>query len=228
MINLDLLNDKGPSVSKTLMPGTHKCKINSIKLEVAPFDKEASVVLLNVESEPMGDDFEGFFIDKDNPEAGRFLGQVGRVRASEYPFKNGTTKSGIAVNKDLEILKAIQNIAKVTGTLKWMEDNNNKFETIEEYVEAYNNDAPFKDVFINMTLAAREYFKDNYPKYDLFLPRAMRPSINMESCTVAEENSKLVKFDEAVHIKRKKQENVESFGGNDIPTSSSVSSDFDL
>jgi hypothetical protein len=50
----------------------------------------------------------------------------------------------------------------------------------------------------------------------------------MESCTVAEENSKLVKFDEAVHIKRKKQENVESFGGNDIPTSSSVSSDFDL
>lgn len=230
MISTDaLLQDKGPNVPKTLSTGTHVCKINSIKLDVSPFDKEAFFLNINVESEPMGDDFEGFLIDKDNPDAGRHLGQVGRIRSNEYPYKDGSTKSGIKVFKDLEILKAVQNISRVTNSLAWMEANNNKHETIEEYVQAFNNDAPFKDVFIKMCIGGREYFKDNYPKYDLFLVRPGKGQVSMERADVAEENSKLVKFNEEVHIKRKKVETLESFGNNDsVTTSSSVGSDFDL
>lgn len=230
MISTDaLLQDKGPSVPKTLSTGTHVCKITSIKLDVSPFDSEAFFLHLNVESEPMGDDFEGFYIDKDNPDAGRYLGQVGRVKTNEYAYKDGVTKSGIKVMRDLEILKAVQNISRVTNSLTWMETNNNKHETIAEYVEAFNNDAPFKDVFIKMTLGGREYFKDNYSKYDLFLVRPGKGNVSMERLDVAEENSKLVKFSEDLHIKRKKVDAVESFGNNDsVTTSSSVGSDFDL
>ena len=230
MISTDALSqlDKGPSVSKTITVGTQVCKINSIKLEASPFDKEAFYLYMNMESEPMGDDFEGFLIDKDNPDAGRFLGQVGRVKTNEYPYKDGATKSGIKVSRDLEILRAIQNIAKATGSTKWMEDNNNKHETIEEYVIAFNNDAPFKDTFVRITVGGREYYKDNYMKYDLFLVRPGKYQTNMESLSVAEENSKLTKYSEDLHIKKKKTDAVESFGGTDVTTSSSVSSDFEL
>lgn len=229
MISTDALaQDRGPSVPKNLTVGTQVCKINSIKLEASPFDKDAFFIYMNMESEPMGDDFEGFSMDKDNPNSAKFLGQVGRVKSNEYPYKDGQTKTGIKVSRDLEILKAVQAISRATGSLNWMEANNNKHETIEEYVTAFNNDAPFKDVFVKVTLGGREYFKDNYSKFDLFLVKPGKGQVNMEPVTVAEEISKLVKFSEDLHIKRKKTESIESFGNNNVTTSSSVSSDFEL
>jgi hypothetical protein len=229
MISTDALaQDKGPSVPKTITVGTQVCKINSIKLEASPFDKDAFFIYMAMESEPMGDDFEGFMIDKDNPSAGKFLGQVGRVKTNEYAYKDGQTKSGIKVSRDLEILRAVQAISRATGSMNWMEANNNKHETIEEYVIAFNNDAPFKDVFVKVTLGGREYFKDNYSKFDLFLVKPGKGQVNMEPATVAEELSKLVKFSEDLHIKRKKTDAVESFGNDNVTTSSSVSSDFEL
>jgi hypothetical protein len=228
MISTDaLLQDRGPSIPKNLTTGTQTCKINSVKLEVSPFDNEAYFLHLNMESEPMGDDFEGFAIDRDNPDAGKYLGKVGRVKTNEYPYKDGQTKSGIKVSRDLDILKAIQNICRVTKALNWMENNNNKYETIEEYVQAFADDMPFKDVYFNVTLGGREYFKDNYPKYDLFIVRPGKGQVSMESTDVSEENSKLVKFNEDLHVKRKKSENLESFGSDSV-TTSSVGSDFDL
>jgi hypothetical protein len=228
MISTDaLLQDKGPSVPKNLTTGTQTCKINSVKLEASPFDKEAYFLYLNMESEPMGDDFEGFAIDKDNPDAGRYLGKVGRVKTNEYAYKDGQTKSGIKVSRDLDLLRAVQSICKATKALAWMEANNNKHETIEDYIQAFCDDMPFKDVYFNTTLGGREYFKDNYAKYDLFLVRPGKGQVNMESTDVPEENSKLVKFNEELHIKRKKTENIESFG-NESVTTSSVGSDFDL
>ena len=48
----------------------------------------------------------------------------------------------------------------------------------------------------------------------------------MEAADVHADNSKLVKYDPEIHIKKKKTD-VDSFGGN-VTTSSSVSSDFEL
>jgi len=223
----DLGSNDGPSVSKTLSPGQHVCKINKITLDVPTFNKDALNLVLHVESEPIGDDFEGFFIDKDNPEKGRYEGQVGRVKTSEYAYSDGVTKSGIKVSRDNDIVRVIKTICSVTKSLSWLEANDNKHETIHEYVEAFASDAPFKDKFIKLCIGGKEYLnKEGYINHDLHLVRTQRGTFNMEAADVHEDHSKLVKYDPDTHIKKKKTD-VDSFGGN-VPTSSSVSSDFDL
>lgn len=223
----DLGSSEGPSVSKTISPGQHVCKINKITLERPPFNAEAMNVVLHLETEPMGDDFEGFYIDKDNPEKGRYEGQVGRVKTSEYAYLDGTTKTGIKVSRDLDIVRIVKNICSAAKCLNWLETNDNKYETIEEYVEAFNSDKPFADRYIRFCVGGKEYLnKEGYINYDLHLVRTQRGTFNMEAADVDENSSKLVKYDVNTHIKKKKTD-VESFGGN-VTTSSSVGSDFDL
>lgn len=223
----DLGSSEGPSVSKTISPGEHVCKINKITLETPPFNSEALNLVLHIETEPMGDDFEGFFIDKDNPELGRYLGQVGRVKTSEYAYLDGTTKSGIKVSRDLDIVRVIKTLCSITKCHSWLETNDNKHETIQDYVGAFNEDKPFKDAYIKMCIGGKEYLnKEGYTNFDLYLARTQRGTYNMEASDVDENSSKLVKFDANIHIKRKKTD-VDSFGGN-VTTSSSVGSDFDL
>jgi len=74
----------GSSVPKVIQPGNETCTVLNIKLEPARFKEGGYDVLLNVEGPEMGDDFEGFWIDKDNQAKGRHKGKVGRIRASEY------------------------------------------------------------------------------------------------------------------------------------------------
>lgn len=222
----DLKSSEGTSLPKVIGPGNTEVKINSITLEAPVYDKNAYNLVMNVETRPIIG-FEGFYIDKNNPEKGRYEGQVGKVKTSEYAYKDGTTKTGISVSRDMDILKALQNICRVVDKLNWMDENDSKHETIEDYVTAFNNDAPFKDVFVRMCVGGKEYLnKEGYTNYDMFLVRNQRGAYNMENANVAD--SKLIKFESDLHIKKKKVENVESFGSGTVTTSSSVGSDFEL
>lgn len=222
----DLKSSEGTSLPKVIGPGNTEVKINSITLEAPVYDKNAYNLVMNVETRPI-EGFEGFYIDKNNPEKGRYEGQVGKVKTSEYAYKDGTTKTGISVSRDMDVLKALQNICRVVDKLNWMDENDSKHETIEDYVTAFNNDAPFKDVFVRMCVGGKEYLnKEGYTNYDMFLVRNQRGAYNMENANVAD--SKLIKFESDLHIKKKKVENVESFGSNTVTTSSSVGSDFEL
>jgi hypothetical protein len=222
----DLKSSEGTSLPKVIGPGNTEVKINSITLEAPVYDKNAYNLVMNVETRPI-EGFEGFYIDKNNPEKGRYEGQVGKVKTSEYAYKDGTTKTGISVSRDMDILKALQNICRVVDKLNWMDENDSKHETIEDYVTAFNNDAPFKDVFVRMCVGGKEYLnKEGYTNYDMFLVRNQRGAYNMENANVAD--SKLIKFESDLHIKKKKVENVESFGSGTVTTSSSVGSDFEL
>jgi hypothetical protein len=222
----DLKSSEGTSLPKVIGPGNTEVKINSITLEAPVYDKNAYNLVMNVETRPI-EGFEGFYIDKNNPEKGRYEGQVGKVKTSEYAYKDGTTKTGISVSRDMDVLKALQNICRVVDKLNWMDENDSKHETIEDYVTAFNNDAPFKDVFVRMCVGGKEYLnKEGYTNYDMFLVRNQRGAYNMENANVAD--SKLIKFESDLHIKKKKVENVESFGSGTITTSSSVGSDFEL
>lgn len=222
----------GGGTPKVIQPGTVECKINSITLDKVPYKEGAYNVSLNVESQPMGDDFEGFLIDKDNPDSGRYEGQIGRVRFSEWPYADGETKTGIKISRDIEIVKAIQTICKETHCTEWLEAQDNKHETIEEFVMAFNSDKPFKDKYVKMCVAGREYMnKSGYMNFDLYLPRAGRGQVAIES--INREGSKLLSFDSETHIKKAKTESVASFSTGsdddlDVPTTSKVSSDFDL
>jgi hypothetical protein len=221
--------EQSSSTPKTLQPGNNACKILGLKLEPTRFDPKAFNVMLSLEGNDLGSDFEGFFINKDDESLGRHKGQVGRVRLSEYAYQDGTTKSGIKVNRDYEILRALQNLCKVTGCTDWFEKQDNQHDTIESFVNQFDSDLPCTDKFVNFCIGGKEYQnKQGYTNFDLYVVKPARGQYGYESADVAPENSKLMKFDSALHIKKSKSDTVTSFGDGPVTTSSSVSNDFEL
>jgi hypothetical protein len=213
----------GTGLPKTISPGNHTVKLNSINLEEFGFIKGAYHLMLNVETEPI-DGFEGFMIDKDNPEAGHYAGQVGRVKASQYAFADGTTKSGIQIQRDKSILIFLQNFCKALEINSWFVDQDNKHDTIEEFVEAFNKEKPFKDIFFDVCVAGKEYEgKSGYTNYDMWLPKSSK-----DGYAFAAKGGKVVPFDEQTHLKKMEVNPVENFGDDDLDVPTRSASDFTL
>jgi len=210
------------STPKNLSPGNTVAKINDITLEPFTFKEGAYHVILHLEGTDRGSEFEGFFINKDKPELGRYKGQVGRVKSGEWAYADGETKSGIKISRDTEILKFISNICKEIGT-DWLQKADGRYNTIEEFIKGFNQDKPFKDTWFNFCLGGKEYQnKEGYTAYDMFLPKYAKGAAPFEICD--KENSKIMKFNEAEHIKKKKVEPVAGFNS---PTTA-ASADFEL
>ena len=206
----DIPESGGGGLPKTLSPGIHKVKINIVELEDFKFKPDSLYLLLHVEGEPIGDDFEGFAIDKDDATKGHHKGQIGRVKSDQWAYADGTTKSGIEISRDMEILKFIKNLCTELNCMDWLQNQDGKHATIQSLIEAFNNDAPFKDIWLNMCLAGKEYKnKNGYDAYDLFLPRYSKTGAPFEGIGKAKSN--LVTYDPSVHIKKKNVESVNSF-----------------
>lgn len=208
-------------VSKTIEPGNTTAKILNVYLEEFTFSPGAYNMILSIVGQDRGADFDGFFIDPNDHSKGKHKGQVGRVKAGEYAFADGTTKSGIVIKRDDEILKFINFICKEIDS-SWLEEQDGKHETIESLVKAFDNEKPFNNIWMNFCIAGKEYLnKEGYTKYDLFLPRYSKGKVAFEVCDKA--NSKLMKFNEEEHIKKSKAKEVKSFG-----EQAETSSDFEL
>jgi hypothetical protein len=209
MISTKDIQSKGGNLPKTLSPGEHVVKINSINLESVSYKEGAYHLILNVEGPDLGAEFEGFFINKDRPEIGRYKGQIGRVKFSYYPFSDGVTKTGIKVSRDTGILRAIQQVCISTDNLKWFEEADGKYNTIEEFIKGANK-ALSSDAKLRMCIGGKEYEKDGYTKYDLFLPKSTKDAYVMENAST--EPSKLMKYNPTEHIKKTEAKPVSSFG----------------
>jgi len=222
----------GASTPKVIQPGNVECKINSITLDKVPYKEGAYNISLHLETAPMGDDFEGFLVDKDNPDGPRYAGQIGKVRMGEWPYSDGETKSGVKISRDIEIVKAISNICRQTGAMVWFEAQDGVHSTIESFVEQLNQDKPFKDVLVSFCIAGREYMnKAGYMNYDLYLPKQAKGQLNMQKADSV--SIKIMTFDPEQHIKKAKSETVSSFSAGsdfdvDVPTTPKVSADFNL
>jgi hypothetical protein len=228
MINtVDIPESKGSSIPKTLQPGNVIFQVHSMKLDSPPYDREALNLSLSVESEKI-EGFEGFFIDKNNETLGRHNGQVGNIRISQYPFKDAVTKSGVEIKRDLELMKSIKNFCNVINANEWLTSQNNKHDTFESLINQFNIDKPFANKWIRACVGGSEYVnKGGYTNYDLYIPKATGMVVSMENANVSEEESKVMKFDSEKHLRRKKVDEVKSFGDSTI-TSASVGSDFEL
>jgi len=223
----------GEGVAKTLEPGNQQCKINTVSLEDFKFKPDSYHVILHLEGPDMGSSFEGFYLDKDQPELGRHAGKVGAVKLTEWAFADGETKSGIEVSRDLEMLKALKQLCIQLNCTEWLEGQENKHDTIESFYKAFAKDKPFKGKFFNFCIGGKEYVnKAGYTGYELFLPKYSKEGVPVESLEV--EKSKLLNFKPEDHIRKKKVETVSEFGESpsldnsspDIVTNSG--SDFDL
>lgn len=206
----------GGALPKTLQPGNRVIKIDKIYLEEFPFKEGGYHIVMNTQGADLGADFEGFFIDKDNESLGRHKGQVGRVKASEWAFADAELeKSGTKIVRDDEILKFLKNLCEATGCEEWLIGVDNKFNTIEELIGAFNDEKPFADKFLNVCLSGREYMnKQNYIQHDLYFPKFTRNGIPFESESVDSAASRVYAFDPENHIKKlKKAKEVENFEG---------------
>lgn len=209
----DIPGGTGGKTPKTLQPGNMSLKVNSIVLQEFTYKPGSYNVVLNCEGTDLGDDFEGFYIDKDNESLGRHRGQVGRVRAGQWAYADKTLDSGVVILRDVEITKFLKNFAIATGCLDWYEAEDDKHLTIESLVETMNDAAPFADKYINVCLCGKEYEnKQGYTNYDLYLPKFSKQGIPFEDGDVDAASSRVYKFDPTTHILAKKVKEVESFG----------------
>lgn len=218
----------GDGVSKTLEPGVALCKINGLSLEEFKFKDGAYNVILHLEGEDLGSGFEGFFIDKDRPELGKHKGKVGNVKATEWAFADGETKSGVQVSRDMEMLKWLKQFCVSIGCLAWFDSQDEKHDTIESLFAAFSKNKPFKDNFYAFCIAGKEYTnRGGYTAYDLFLPKYSKEGVPVELDNASP--SKLLKFKPEDHIKKRKVEPVNEFGGDtSTPGISTDGADFDL
>lgn len=219
----DLAKEGGSGLPKTISPGNHTLKINSIELEDFKFIDGAKHLLMHVETEPI-DGFDGFWIDKDDESKGRYAGQIGRVKASQYAFADGQTKSGIKIQRDRSILIFIQNLCKALDKNSWFVDQDNKHDSIEEFVQAFNDEAPFKDVYLDMCVAGKEYEgKSGYTNYDMWLPKGSK-----DGYAYSAKGGNILTYNEAEHLKKMEVREVGSFGDDELDVPTRASSDFSL
>ena len=218
------LGTGGSGLPKTISPGNKVLKINNIELEEFKFINDAYHLILHVETEPI-EGFEGFALDKDNPDKGHYAGQIGRVKASQYAFADGETKTGVKIQRDRSILIFLQNLCKTMGINEWMQAQHNKHDTIEDFVEAFNATAPIKDKYLEFCIAGKEYVgKTGYTNYDMWLPKAE----NGKYAFGEVEEGRVLVYDENKHLKKLEVNNVQSFGEDEILPGKTTSADFSL
>ena len=204
--------------------GNNKLKINNITFDQTPYDKDAYNVVLHVETEPLGGDFEGFLVDSTDQNGPRYKGQVGRIRLSPYPYKDATLPSGREISRDTEVLRGMIFLSEVLD--KRDDLDNVEADTIEEFMVQANAILSGNDTYFNACVGGREWEnKEGYINYDLFLPRNSKDGVAMEALNV--ENSRLFKFNKEEHVReltKKSSNNTDSFE----PATTSAGDDFDL
>ena len=214
----------GSGLPKTITPGNHKLKINSVVAEDFKFIPGAIVITLNVETEPI-EGFEGFMLNKDMPDAGHYKGQIGRVKSGQYAFADGVTKSGVQISRDNSILVFIKSLCTTLDIVDWFDAQDNKHNTIEEFITAFDKTAPYQDKYLDFCIAGKEYEgKTGYTNYDLYLPKSSRDGFAYAKLG----SGKQLLYSEALHLKKLEAKKVEAFGEDDFEVSTKVGSDFDL
>lgn len=199
---------------KTIQPGNVVARILSIGLEPG-FNEGSYNIILNLETERPGDNFEGFLVDKDNPSGPRYKGQVGKVKLRRYSFD--WSFKGEPVDRNDAMLKSLKSLAIALGKKEQLDEV--LTETIEQYVKEANK-VLTGNTYLNFCIAGKEYTREGYLRYELFLPTAVfknpkkgvhKTEMPYESIPSSEE-SQLMVFDPIRHIIKKKNTEVNSFG----------------
>lgn len=224
-LDLESRSGEGKKLPKKIQPGNHRVKLHKLELEPYTYIDNAYYLLLHLETEAI-EGFEGFYIDNDQ-EKGRYDGQIGKVKGSYYAFADGFTKRGTPIQRDKAILIFLQNLCKSLGITDWFKAQNDKHKTIEEFIDAFNISAPFKDKFFDCCIGGKEWTnKEGYIDYNLFFPNSTDKKYSFGEV----DSNIIMQFDNSLHIiKQKEAKKVDGFDSDDeIKTPRKSSSDFNL
>jgi len=207
----------GDFTPKNIEPGNVKAKIFKVELDQPDFliKDKGYFLVLHMETEKPNPEFVGFhtvFGDESSPT---FEGQTGKVKASRWAFKDSKTPKGVEIWRDDEMMKFMKNLCEAVGCNDWWKKVDNKYDTIEDFITAFNDDAPFKDKWVNWCIAGRQYTKANgYKGWDLHLPKFSSMGVPMENLDSVKKT--LLVFDKADHTEITKPKAVEDFGDADL------------
>ena len=213
----------GSGTPKVIQPGTVCARVLDINLEVPPYDSSAYNLVLTLETTPVGAGFEGLAINKEVPEMGNYEGQIARVQTQQYSYTDYTNKEGRTTLKEDMIFKWVWTFAKEIGVSGDLITNNVEGSNIQEYVESAKKYLIGNERWIHWCIGGSEYEnKAGYTQYRLFIAKPEKNKIGYQLDVPGEKPTKLIEYNEAVHIKKKKPEAVTSFEGKD------AGSDLDL
>lgn len=220
----DLQGGTGSGMPKTIAPGNHELKINSVRLDEFRFIEGAYHLMFEMETKPI-EGFEGFMKDREDESKGHYAGQIGRVKASQYAFADGETKSGIKIQRDRSVLMFLKNLSTALGITDWFAEQDDAHETIQDFVKAFNDTAPYQDKYLHMCLAGKEYEnKSGYIAYDCWFAKAQNRKYAYGS-----NSESILEYDESKHLKKIENKPVESFGNDDdLTIPMKTNSDFNL
>lgn len=182
---------------KTLRPGNTVAKIVGLSLQPQKSNPDAYFLVLNLEGEYQGPEFEGFLYDSEKPELGRAKGQVGRVKFSQYSYRDMTTKSGYTMKRDNQIVRDILSLAIALGVREQLDQIEE--ETIEPFVakasKILNNGK-----YLYFCIGGAAYMKDNGNKdYTLYLPKYDR-NVTTVNFASLDHKATVTPFNQAVHV----------------------------
>jgi len=211
-----------------IQPGTQIVTILSVGLEPFTFVPGGYHIVLNVEGPDLGAGFEGFNIDKNDPSKGKHKGQVGKVKANQYAYadKDIKTKKGEAlkIERNIEMMKFLGELCTALGHGTWLDKQDGKHDTIEELFQHFNSDKVFANKPLRVCIAGKEYVNgQGYTNYDLNLPKSTSKGVAIELASVPEEKSRVIKFNEKLHITKKTAAaSVTKFGDEPVKTASTA------
>ena len=171
---------KGFGPSKSKQPGIVYAHINSMYLVTSgKGDKKA--LFFNLETPPVGGDFEGWAIDKNNPDGEKYKGQIGKITASAW-----TTEFNSTNPDENDIVYKVLVIADEMGLSE--EVANIEAPNIEEWIANVNKILCNKNIYFFVKGKEREY--NGKTLVDLLLPRYKFASEDKNKLDVFDKSNK--------------------------------------
>jgi hypothetical protein len=191
---------EGNFISKRIVPGNHRCKVNGIYTKEVEDKKKGGTRLqlwITLETEPLGGDFKGWPLDKDDESKGYALGQIGNVKSNPFGYKT-ETNNGVTYNREASIATFLHILCLEANGSRWVEEVDGKYKTFEEFLTAFNEQNPIKDVFMDYCIGGSKSINaEGYVDYWLNLPKTNKGERAFKNPT---KPGNLVKFDEVLHI----------------------------
>lgn len=180
-------------------------KLRILKIEAAPvtadwgLQRNAVNLVLHVMTDDLGEDFQGFFIDKNNEKLGRYPGAIGRVKASEWAFSNFSNET-FSTTTEEGISRFLKSLLYVGGKKQWYDDNVELYPDYNAFIEAINKEKVLKNIFFEMTIGGRGYMSGKFTNYDLYLPKCGKEEYPFILWGDKEAKSSLLKYNPTFHM----------------------------
>jgi hypothetical protein len=200
---------------KGIVPGNYKAKINKFELWDEHWRPDNGLfIVMRMETAKPTPDFEGYPIDSENPDGPKHEGLVGNVKFSTYAYKTKyDSRKGKEVERDVAMLEDLLRLCIELDCVEWFKAAQNKYETIQEWIEAFNNDMPYKDRYLEVCIAGEQYFdKEGKLRTGLHFAKYEKEGTKYISAYKSMTSpKKVVQYDEAKHFKKVEAPVVENF-----------------